>query len=248
MIGSRRTHLETVFALILALVFPRAAGAQSRLQGHVIDSEMGNSVASAIVRIGRDTAVAAAADSQGFFLMTGLRRGEITIVIRAVGYEEGVFKLFMPDSGEIVRQFALDFNGYMLPAVQVLARAEVLQPRYIDFERRRLRGLGAYLRWDDIKQKGYSTVGDALRTVRGVRIQCDQARFECYAVMARSPNCHPTWYIDGIEVHSFQENTPIRDVYGIEIYRGSGEIPGEFGGSTAGCGVIVMWTKSRPYR
>jgi hypothetical protein len=37
-------------------------------------------------------------------------------------------------------------------------------------------------------------------------------------------------------------------VYGIEVYRGSGEIPAEFGGSTAGCGVIVMWTKSRPYR
>ena len=35
---------------------------------------------------------------------------------------------------------------------------------------------------------------------------------------------------------------------GIEIYRGPGEVPGDFGGSNAACGVIVMWTKSRPYR
>ncbi|HEV2672243.1 MAG TPA: carboxypeptidase-like regulatory domain-containing protein [Gemmatimonadales bacterium] len=248
MIDPRQIQLGTLAAAVLSLALPVAATAQSRLQGRVLDSEVGSPVGSAIVRIGKDTAPAARADSQGFFLITGLNRGEITLVIQALGYEQGVFRVFMPDSGEIVRQFTLDFNGVMLPAVVVQARAELLQPRYIDFERRRLRGLGAYFRWDDLKQKNYSTVSDALRTVRGVRIECDQSRFECYAVMARSPNCHPAWYIDGIEVHSFQENTPIRDVYGIEVYRGTGEIPAEFGGSTAGCGVIVMWTKSRPYR
>ena len=250
MVPARPNLPRTAHRLALAVLgclMPAVLGAQSRLQGRVIDSEMGQAVP-AIVRIGRDTTPAARADSQGVFLITGFRRGETTIRIQAIGYEEGEFKLFMPDTGEIVRQFALDFNGFMLPAVVVQARAEILQPLYIDFERRRLRGLGAFFRWDDLKQKGYSSVGDALRTVRGVRIQCDQARFECYAVMARSPNCHPAWYIDGIQVHSFQENTPIRDIYGIEVYRGTGEIPAEFGGSTAGCGVIVMWTKSRPYR
>jgi len=114
--------------------------------------------------------------------------------------------------------------------------------------RRRHRALGAYLRWDEIKRKGYSSVGDALRTVRGVRIECNQQAFECNAVMVRTPQCPPTWYIDGVEARSFHENTPISDVYGIEVYRGAGEVPGEFAGSNAGCGVIVMWTKSRPYR
>ena len=44
-------------------------------------------------------------------------------------------------------------------------------------------------------------------------------------------------------MHSFHENTPISDVYGIEIYRGPGEVPAEFGGSNAACGVIAIWTK-----
>ena len=63
---------------------------------------------------------------------------------------------------------------------------------------------------------GDATVGDALRTVRGVRVHCNQETFECFAVMARTPQCQPTWWIDGVEVHSFHENTPIRDIYGID--------------------------------
>jgi hypothetical protein len=235
-------------ALLGVAAVPGLAAAQATLRGRVMDSEMGNPVAGATVRIGKDTGAAVRSDSLGFFRIPNLRGGPTDVRIQAIGYEEGLFRVYLPDSGSVGQNFSLDFNGFMLPEIVVQARAEVLQPRYIDFERRRLRKLGAFLRWDDLKKASYSSVGDALRTVRGVRIQCDQSAFECFAVMSRTPNCHPTWYIDGIQVHSFHENTPIRDVYGIEIYRGSGEIPAEFTGSDAACGVIAMWTKSRPYR
>jgi hypothetical protein len=240
---------KTMVAVFIAVTWSSSLAAQTTLRGRVIDSEMGTALAGALVQVGQDTAgPTMASDSAGFFAVSGLSRGMLDLRIRMLGYEERAFQVFIPDSGELYRQFALDFNGFMLPEIIVLARAERLQPRYIDFERRRARKLGAFFRWDDIKKASYNTVGDALRTVRGVRIQCDQSRFECFAVMSRSPNCLPTWYIDGIEVHSFQENTSIRDVYGIEVYRGTGEIPAEYAGSTAGCGVIAMWTKSRPYR
>src|SRR6266699_3761069 len=55
------------------------------------------------------------------------------------------------------------------PAVVVEARAAALMPRYNDFEQRRQRKMGAYLRWDELKKQGVSSIGDALRTVRGVR-------------------------------------------------------------------------------
>lgn len=234
-------------AFILIGTCPSWASAQVTLHGQVLDSEMGSPLVGATIRIGTDSTVHKT-DTAGVFRITGLRGGITDIRIQMIGFEEGLFRLRLPDSGLVQRQFSLDFNGFMLPEVVIQARAEILQPRYIDFERRRQRKLGAFLRWDDLKKAGHSSVGDALRTVRGVRIQCDQSAYECFAVMSRTPNCHPVWYIDGIEVHSFQESTPIRDVYGIEVYRGTGEIPAEFSGSEAGCGVIVMWTKSRPYR
>jgi len=247
---NRRTLAYLVVAACMWVeVVTAQAAAQATLHGRVIDSEMGNGLSGARIRIGKDTTGPLfTSDSAGFFTVPRLARGTADVWIAMLGYEDRVFQVFVPDSGVVYRQFALDFNGYLLPELVVQARAEVLQPRYVDFERRRLRRLGAFFRWDELKKASYNSVGDALRTVRGVRIQCDQSRFECFAVMSRTPNCQPTWYIDGIEVHSFHENTPIRDIYGIEVYRGTGEIPAEFGGSNAMCGVIVMWTKSRPYR
>jgi hypothetical protein len=165
-----------------------------------------------------------------------------------LGYATGVYTVHLPASGVVEGVFPLDFTGYRLPEVAVQARADQLMPRYLDFESRRQRGLGAFLRWDELAKQGYSSVGDALRVVRGVRIRCNQQTFECFAAMARTPQCQPTWWIDGVEVRSFHDSTPIRDIYGIEIYRGPGEVPGEFSGSNAACGVIVMWTKSRPFR
>jgi len=241
-------------ALLTVAIGPETGAAQSTLRGRVIDSELGNPLPSALVRIQpgpsprtTDT-LGFTTDTLGRFEAQGLPAGEAEVTIQVIGYAQGEFTVRLPASGVVNGVFPLDFTGYRLAEVAVEARAEQLVPRYLDFERRRQRGMGAYLRWDEIAKQGHGSVGDALHGVRGVRIQCNQQTFECFAVMARSPRCQPTWWIDGVEAQSFHENTPIRDVYGIEIYRGPGEVPGEFSGSDAACGVIVMWTKSRPFR
>ena len=247
MIPARRILAPALLVAIASSLAPAIALAQGALRGKVIDSEMGTPLAGATVQVGKGGPMVKT-DSGGAFLAQNLTPGIIAIDIRQIGFEPGTFDIRIPASGVVQGVFPLDFNGYLLPAVVVEARAVALMPRYNDFERRRLRKMGAYLRWDELKKQGAGSIGDALRTVRGVRMECDQQRFECYAHMARTPQCEPTWYVDGVEVHSFHENTPINDVYGIEVYRGAGEVPGEFAGSNAACGVIVVWTKSKPYR
>jgi hypothetical protein len=231
--------------ILLGLLPPGTAGAQT-LRGRVMDSETGQRVAGARVTFSRGTAPLTA-DSSGEFSVA-LQAGEERVTVQAVGYANRTVVVAIPESGAVDRVFALDFTGDRLPAVAVQARAEQLMPRYAEFEHRRQRGSGAFLRWDEMQKRNFGSVGDALRTVRGVRIQCNQQTFECFAVMVRTPQCQPVWIIDGTQASSFHENTPVRDVYGIEIYRGPGEIPGEYTGSNAACGVIVMWTKSRPFR
>jgi hypothetical protein len=236
--------LATAVAISIGV---ESVAAQATLRGRVVDSEVGQPLADAVVRI-RDGPPQLITDSLGRFQAPQLPAGDVEVMIQLVGYAPGMFKVNLPPSGTLERDFALDFTGHRLSEQVVRARAEKLTPRYIEFERRRQRKLGAYFRWDELEKHGYSSVGDALRTVRGIKIKCNQETFECLAFMARTPQCQPTWWIDGVEVRSFHENTPIRDVYGIEVYRGPGEVPGEYSGSNAACGVIVIWTKSRPFR
>lgn len=33
------------------------------------------------------------------------------------------------------------------------------------------------------------------------------------------------------------------DIEAVEIYRGAGSVPGEFGGGDAACGAVVIWTR-----
>lgn len=246
--GSRGLQVLRPMLILAAVAMAVAAPlrAQATLKGRILDSETGQRIASARVSFSRGTP-AMMADSIGEFTIA-LRAGEEKVTVQALGYAPRTLVIFAADTGTVARDFSMDFTGDRLPAVAVQARAEQLMPRYADFEHRRQRAVGAFLRWDEMAKRNFGSVGDALRTVRGVRISCDQATFECYARMTRTPQCQPVWIIDGTEAKSFHENTPVRDVYGIEIYRGPGEIPGEYSGSNAACGVIVMWTKSRPFR
>jgi len=232
--------------LVLLAGSPGVAAGQATLRGRVVDSEFGAPVARATVTIRGIPPITA--DSAGRFVVPDLAPGGTKVTVEAMGYATGVFDMSVPSQGVFDRTFGIDFTGDQLPEVVVQARAQQLIPRYMDFERRRQRGMGSYLRWDEIAQKGFNSVGDALRTVRGIRIRCNQQTFECFAFLTRTPQCKPTWWVDGMEVSSFNENTPIRDVYGIEVYRGAGEVPAEFHGADAACGVIVLWTKSRPFQ
>jgi hypothetical protein len=248
---SRRTPLTPLIgpvlaALLVLSVATESLAAQATLRGRVVDSETGAPVVGAHVTIRRGTPIDT--DSLGRFESADLKVGDADLTIQLLGYAPGTFKVRINDAGVVDKVFSLDFTGQRLAAVAVQARAEQIMSRYADFETRRQRGLGAFLRWDQLTDEKYGSVGDALRGIRGVRIRCNQQSYECFAAMVRSPQCKPVWIIDGMEAGSFNENTPIRDVYGIEVYRGPGEIPGEYSGSNAACGVIVMWTKSRPYR
>ncbi len=223
------------------------SGQTATLKGRVVDAELGEQVPGATIRL-RPGGSPLTADNSGRFEATGLVPGQIEVTVIALGFATKSWK-FTVQAGQVVeRSFSLEFTGEKLPEIVVLERAARLMPRYQDFERRRERGIGAYLRWDEIKKKNFNTVGQAMRSIRGVRLDCDQQQFECYVRMSRTPNCNPAWYVDGVLVGMFHENTPIRDIYGIEVYRGASEVPGEFTGSNAGCGVLVVWTKSKPYQ
>jgi hypothetical protein len=59
-------------------------------------------------------------------------------------------------------------------------------------------------------------------------------------------SCTPPVFLDGIPVMSdgdLDALVLLRDVEAVEVYRGSAELPLQYGGSNGACGAIVIWTK-----
>ena len=215
------------------------------IRGRLVDSETGDPIVQAIVRI-RNNNAETQTDQNGGFEFTGLPEGEYDLEMRALGFSERRERVFLRPGQVSQRTYGMDFTGDKLPEIVVSARNEKVASRYTEFHRRLERGLGYYVMWDELKRRGYTSVGESLRGVRGIQVRCGP--IDCQIRMSRSRNCDPIYYIDGNQATFFTSSTPVNDIYGMEVYRGASEVPAEFSGPEAGCGVIAIWTKNRPYR
>lgn len=233
-------------SLLCLAIGSTVAGAQdkSQLIGKIYDSRTGQVLTTALVELDGGKANINLS-SQARFVLSGIEPGDRRILIRAVGYRPFTGFLKFEAGKTVEKTFELEFTGDQMPDLEVEARNSKTLPRFVEFERRRDRGVGHFIARDEISARGYMSMGDALRSVIGVKVYCDV--LDCRVKMARAaPGCLPAYYVDGQLARSFATTTPINDVQGIEIYRGAGEIPAEFTGSGAGCGVVVIWTRSTP--
>ncbi|HEU5219443.1 MAG TPA: carboxypeptidase regulatory-like domain-containing protein [Gemmatimonadales bacterium] len=239
-------HLVLAFATAFqaGVAAPSHAQATSGIIGRIFDERTKQVLTDVLVLLDstrRDISIS----SQGRFVFSNLKPGSHTVEIRAIGYRPQILDLRLIEGQVLEREFAMVFTGDRLSDISVEARQSKLLPRFADFERRRVNGMGTYITRDEIKSRGYTRMGDALRTVKGIRVDCGPV--DCSIHMVRSTaGCFPTFYVDGHVARSFAESTPINDVQGIEVYRGGSEAPGEFTGDGAMCGVIVIWTRAAP--
>lgn len=139
-------------------------------------------------------------------------------------------------------------NGQVLAGVRVEAERS-RGPRFANFERRQKTGAGQYLVREQIEAGGFSTLQDIARSLRGVNVECSGGPNGCQIRMVRAPmRCFPEYVIDDNVDNVFGPLVSIRDIEAMEVYTGPADVPGEYAGRNAGCGVIVIWTKSGPPR
>lgn len=250
--------LATVTRLVIALIagsasaHPCAVAAQVRaghLSGTVIDRTTGSGLVADIQLV--DGGRRVMTDSVGAYSFPDLPAGIVRFLVRARGFPTTRVAVALVRGEALSRNIELDSTtvradgAQPLPGVAVAAPAPPL-PRYVDFERRRLNGRGQYLVKDDIEKAGYASLQDAMRGLRGVNVECGGGN-GCMIRMARAPmRCSPEYIIDERTDNTFGPYTAIRDIEGIEVYTGPSDVPGEFAGRSAGCGVVVVWTRSGP--
>lgn len=249
---TRRLGLVALPCVLVAQ--PLAAQRGAGVNGLVSDKSTGRPVAGAQIAIVGDER-RTTTDSSGRFTLAGLAAGQAYLTVRAAGFPQRRVAVNLVAAGTIERAIELDSTAatrmaeaQALPPVSVTAPATPFNYRLADFERRRQLGRGQFLTENEIVQSGASDVLDAVKNMRGVIYECGGGA-GCYIYMARAPmRCKPEFIVDGHEMNDFGPHTPIRDIIALELYTGPTEVPGEYAGRYAGCGVIVIWTRSGPTR
>jgi hypothetical protein len=255
-VGTRA--LLTLAAVLVAVApAPRAACAQAppeaglSLRGRVIDRASALAIRDAevvLARLGRRTRT----DSVGAFRFEGLPAGPHEVMVRVARFGEVSFTAELRAGHDPEYLIHLDATaGAAQELAPVAVTGEAAPPvsyRLVDFERRRRTGRGQYLTLEEIERSGASTVPDLTRGMRGVTTHCGGGG-GCRLQMVRAPNgCAPEYVVDGRTDNMFGAQTPIRDIVGMELYTGPSDVPGEFAGRNAGCGVVVLWTRAGPDR
>lgn len=233
---------------------PLAAQRGAGVRGLVSDKSTGRPVTGAQIALVGDER-RTTTDSSGRFTLAGLPAGEAELTVRAAGFPQRRVTINLVAARSIERAIELDSTAatrmataQTLPEMSVTAPATPFNYRLADFERRRQLGRGQFLTESEIVQSGASDVLDAVKNMRGVIYECGGGA-GCYVYMARAPmRCRPEFIVDGHEMNDFGPHTPIRDIIALELYTGPTEVPGEYAGRYAGCGVIVIWTRSGPTR
>lgn len=254
---SRIRHIRRVAAFtVLGVSSWGAAGAQSppaQMSGRVTDAGTHAPLAGAAIVLLPDRR-AVFTDSAGRYVFPGLPTGTVRLLVRATDYPATQVIVDLEPGAVVQRDIELDstqLDTAELAPVTVNANAPVFDYRLVGFEQRRRTGRGHYLTDDEIKKSGGSNLQDLTRGIPGVTLYCGGGGpgHGCRIHMVRAlQNCDPEYYVDGREDDVFGPTTPVHDIVGLEIYTGASEVPGEFSGSDAGCGVIAIWTRSGPPR
>lgn len=182
-------------------------------------------------------------NNKGEFSFNGLTPGKYVIQASAIGYGTLTSPIEVKALELLEIDFEADPQAVRLPDLDVAEKPNLPA----EFVRRSQEGGGRYFHRAEIERRAPPTVGDLLRTVAGMRVDCRGP--VCRAVFARSPrNCQPSYFMDGAPVDpAVVWLQPPRDLDGVEVYSGPATVPPELN-RYGGCGAIVLWTRTPPPR
>ena len=199
-------------------------------------------------------------DDEGRFSFPFVEPGSVRLQVRRIGYSdaEGLVEVREGEMVEVEVRMATE--PIPLEAITVIAtRREIVLPGLEDFGRRLKSGRGQFILEDQIRLRSPFQVTDLLHGATGVAVVGNGR-----AIYMRRTQCPPMVYIDQVKItrcpvgsgpqgeHScdpFQEAAQAvnllipSSILAIEVYRGPGEIPGEYLDSNSRCGVILIWTR-----
>jgi len=253
----------------LFVVVASELAAQSLVMGTVRDDSTGRVIVGADVLIAALSRKTITSDA-GRFAFTGLPEGVQLITVRAVGYSSLGRMIRLGDGDTVRADFALEAMVVQLEPILVEATGP-RAPRGVGreaFEERRRLGFGRFIDSTELRRLEFLHLPDVLRRHTSIYIENIGSFGGGKALSGRSRNqsgrydCYMQVYLDGVQIFrggragadvalrgdapNLKELIGVSGVEGIEVYHSAAETPAEFGGATAACGTIVLWTRRAP--
>jgi hypothetical protein len=261
MAGGRFRAVCTALFASGAVVSAARAQVITVLTGRTLDFVTDGPIATVeVALLGRDRRPIASVvtDSAGRFRFERIAPGDWRLRASSIGYQTVLtpdFELPSGDTVDVVIRLAVD--AVPLAPLEVIARATPIHrnPGLAGFYRRVERSIGGrFVLRDEIETRNQRRVTDLLITTGVSVIGVPEGGYR--GLFMKRSNCAPMVYLDGAPLmrtgdamsrptaayEAANVLTPF-DVEGIEVYPGPASVPSEFGGPTAGCGVIAIWSR-----
>jgi hypothetical protein len=259
-----------IAALVLGLLAePLPAQAQT-VRGRVLESQGVSPVVSAGVVLLDTTFVSVAGtatNANGAFTLEAPGPGAYYVLTEALGYSpsiDGILEL--SEGGSITVEIYLKPRPIVLDSIKVaVERAQIFQHlEKAGYNQRQAAGFGHFITPDEIKRRNPRTVEDLFRNAPGIRILHGEAETgnAGAGIVVRSATLHgqsavidlpgycwPNVYVDGVLVSvdpklgGVEGAVELDQIAAVEVYTRASNVPSQWGGTNAGCGVVLIWTR-----
>ncbi|MEN9818972.1 MAG: hypothetical protein RLZ32_2852, partial [Gemmatimonadota bacterium] len=173
----------------------------------------------------------------GRFRMLQVPAGQYLLVVRRIGFAPTSGIIEVPPSDTLRLAYTLLRSANLMDTVRVRDRRITM--RMLDFEKRRLEGVGQFITQEEIERRGSLQTSDFLRYMRGVQVSVNTTQmFGGTQVYSRREGggfdasqqqqfCPMQVYLDGIILPAYFNLDllpPPKQVAGIEVYSGAATV------------------------
>ncbi|MFQ5679426.1 MAG: TonB-dependent receptor plug domain-containing protein [Gemmatimonadota bacterium] len=233
--------LPPLLLLFFATTRPLAAQpAGASLQGRVVSAATGEPLPGVRLSLA-GTDASALTDSAGSFLLQALPGGVQFLEVAFLGPLSERFRIRLLPRRRTEVRVLLDWQAFPLPTLRVSVEGE-RRGKLAGFYDRLETEHGVFFTREQIAELRPTETTDLLRRVPGLQVsRLPPSRQEVSRVRGRT--CNIRFFLDGMHVPGFDvDAVPPEDIDGIEIYRGSSEVPPIFRRFTT-CAAIAIWTR-----
>ncbi len=250
---------------------PDGAAAQSVIRGTLLDERTEDVVAEGLVSLLDDRmriVHSAQTDAQGRFELRTGREGWYVLRTQRQGYMPSTSpRMELIEGDTIDLEYRISAEAVFLAPITVTAtrrpwwrdaQPAVLWSFYERMEEYGRLGQGRFLERDDLEIYDGMSMTNMLITIPGLNLSQSETGVP-YATTRAATGilrpCQPEYFVDGVRVpfrsplledfdygDTIDAIVNVSQLVGIEVYTGTSQIPGEFGGLNSNCGVIALWT------